>query len=168
MKRVFKLFSLLLIFLSVACSVTVKSYDTKSLSNIKVRVEVTNNTYEAGVTYILKDACEAALIKKGANLVDFKEDYLIQLVVKEIKAMPISFGLTDIATNYNLFINGGYKIIKVEDKGRKTVLEDNFSSVQNYSVENVQLTEIKRQLSIMQAAYEISEGIKDRLSMLQQ
>lgn len=167
MKKLYKLIALFLLLFTCSCGVTVKSFDNKVISALKVRVEVQNKTYEAGVTYIMKDACEASLVRQGATIVDVNEDYLILLVVKEIKAIPISFSTADIATNYNLFVNGGYKIVKVAGKERKVVLEDSFSTVQNYSAGNAELTEIKRQLSIMQAAYEISESIKDRLSMLQ-
>jgi len=161
---------LYLLFLSIfltGCGVTVRSYQQSSLSDVKIRVEVYNKTYDAGVTYIFKDACEASLVKKGATVVSVDENYYIELVIKEVKTTPVSFSVTDIATNYNLNVKGSFKVFKIDGKSRKKVIENDFSSLQSFSVTNPDMTETKRQLSIMQAAYEISEGIKDRLTMLQ-
>ncbi len=166
MKGVARLF-IFLIPLLLGCGVTVKSYDQKNLSHLKVRVEVQNKTYEAGLSYIFKDACEAALFKRGAEIVNFNENLFIEITIKEIKAVPVSFGAEDIATNYNLSMNGSFRVFRIEGNNKKLLLEDGFSSVQNYHVSNVEMTETKRQLSIMQAAYEITEGIKDRVIMLE-
>lgn len=162
-----KFYLLLLLFFLYGCGITVKTFKQKSLVDTKIKVEVHNRTFDAGVTYIFKDACESSLVKKGATVVDDNENYFIALEIKEIKATPVSFSATDIATNYNLNVKGSFKILKIEGNNRKVVIEDSFSNLQTFSVANVDLTEIKRQLSIMQAAYEISESIKDRLIMLQ-
>lgn len=162
-----KFYLLLLVYFIYGCGITVNTYQQKSLADTKIKVEVQNRTFDAGVTYIFKDACEASFVKKGATVVDADENYFIALEIKEIKATPVSFNTTDIATNYNLNLKGSFKIIKVEGNSKKVLIEDSFSNLQTFSVANVDLTEIKRQLSIMQAAYEISESIKDRLIMLQ-
>lgn len=163
------IFSATFFLLLASCGITVKSYKTELLSNQKVRVDVKNRTYEAKVTYILKDACESALVKSGANVVDKEEEYLIEIELKEIKAQPVSFSVADIATNYNLEIKGSFKIFTIKDNKKIILAEDDFSPVKGYPVSNsnVELTETKRQLAIMQATYEISESIKDRLVMLQ-
>lgn len=156
-------------FFLAACGITVKSYKTELLSNQKVRVDVQNKTYEAGVTFILKDACESALIKSGAQVVDTEEEYLVKIELKEVKAKPVSFSVADVATNYSLEVKGSFKIFIIKDDKKMLLMEDDFSPVKGYtaSSSNVELTETKRQLAIMQAAYEISEGVKDRLVMLQ-
>lgn len=161
-----KIWILLFSLLIAGCGISIKNTSHKNLSNTKVRVDVKNKTYEAGATYIFKDACESSLTKKGAHIVEYGEDYFIELVLKEIKITPISFNSADVASNYNLIINGDFKIVKLTEKETKTLLADTFSSTQNFPVTTIEFTETRRQLALMQAAYEITESIKDRLVML--
>lgn len=129
-----------------------------------VRVEVNNNTYEAGITHLFKDAIEKDIIQNGGIITEVGENLKIYVDIIELKTIPVTFDKKYIANSYNLIVKTNIKFFSVDANGEKMLKEISISPIYNYNVKkDITDTEIERQLSLDKAVFEISSIILNNL-----
>lgn len=165
-KEACKYYCLIVFFIFFSCSTKIKSLDEKNLSGKIIRVEVNNNSYEAGITHIFKGIIENDIIKRGGEVTEIGENIKIYVNIIDIKTTPVTFDKKDFANSYNLIVKSDIKIYDVGGQKEKLIKGFSLSPIYSYSIKGLTDSEIERQLSIEKAVFEISSVIISNLIAL--
>ncbi|MCX7770157.1 MAG: hypothetical protein N2202_03645 [Proteobacteria bacterium] len=155
---------ILIIFLSISCGITIREYKTNDIKNQRIKISLLNKTHEPTVSTTFIKTIEEHLIKRGALIVDYGEDYEVTVVLTSVKTQAVAYTVKDVIGANMIQISGIYSI---KDKNKNTPDSSGvFNISNNYNIKDIVESEIERSRAIQKSATEVAEIILGKIAIL--